>query len=242
MKTIIYITALLLTITAITFSQSVMEFEAGSALTNDSGADISADVIIMNGIYTGGGTINGSIAYILNVSVLIEGYYNPSTDTMVSDTARVYLRNIISPYAIVDSSNCYLSSSGTGTCAFTNAVNGTNYYLDFRHRNSIETWSAAGQSFADFFGTFDFSNANSQAYGNNMVQVNTSPVKFAIYSGDVNQDGFVELSDVVLVYNDAGNFVTGYVNTDVNGDNLVDLSDVVITYNNASAFVSKITP
>ena len=242
MKNIIYITIFLLTLTAITYSQSVMEFEAGSALTIDSGADISADEIIMNGTYTGGGTINGNSAYVLNLTVLIEGFYNSSTDTMVGDTVRVYLRNLSSPYAIVDSSACYLSSSGIGTLIFSNAFNGTNYYLDIRHRNSIETWSAAGQSFTSFFGTYDFSNANSQAYGNNMAQVNTSPVKFALFSGDVNQDGFVELSDVVLIYNDASNFVTGYANTDVNGDNLIDLSDLLITYNNSSAFVSKVTP
>ena len=128
MKTIIYITALLLTITAITFSQSVMEFEAGSALTNDSGADISADVMIMNGTYTGGGTINGSTAYVLNLKILIEGFYNSSTDTMVGDTVRVYLRDINSPYSIVDLSDCNISSSGLGTLIFSNAVNGTNYY------------------------------------------------------------------------------------------------------------------
>ena len=102
MKTIIYITALLLTINAISFSQSVMEFESGSALTNDSGADISADVIIMNGTYTGGGTINGNSAYVLNLTVLIEGFYNSSTDIMVGDTVRVYLRILSSLFAIVD--------------------------------------------------------------------------------------------------------------------------------------------
>ena len=241
MKTIIYIAAFLLTITAITYSQSVMEFETGSALTNDSGADISVDEIIMNGTYTGGGTINGNIAYILNLTVLIEGFYNPSTDTMISDTVRVYLRNISSPYNVIDSSDASIKE-GIGSFIFSNITNGTNYYLDIRHRNSIETWSAAGQSFASYFKVYDFTNANTQAYGNNMIQVNTSPIRFALYSGDVNQDGFVELSDVVSIYNDAGNFVTGYANTDVNGDNLIDLSDLLITYNNAAAFVSKVTP
>lgn len=242
MKNIIYITIFLLTLTAITYSQSIMEFEAGSALTNDSGADISVDVMIMNGTYTGGGTINGNIAYILNLTVLIEGFYNPSTNAMFSDTIKVLLRNTVTPFAIVDSAKSVLDSSGIGTFIFNNISNGTNYYLDVRHRNSIETWSATGQSFSSFFKVYDFTNANTQSYGNNMTQVNASPVKFALYSGDVNQDGFVELSDVVSIYNDAGNFVTGYANTDVNGDNLIDLSDLLITYNNAAAFVSKITP
>lgn len=242
MKTIIYITAFLLTLTAITYSQSIMEFEAGSALTNDSGADISVDVMIMNGTYTGGGTINGNIAYILNLTVLIEGFYNQSTDTMVPDTIQVYLRNAVTPFAIVDSAKSVLNDSGTGTFIFNNISNGINYYLDIKHRNSIETWSKTYPSFASFFETYDFSNADTQAFGNNMAQVNTSPVKFAIYSGDVNQDGLVDIADIVECYNASSTFLTGYVSTDVNGDGLVDIADVVSSYNNSVNFVQVMRP
>ena len=40
----------------------------------------------------------------------------------------------------------------------------------------------------------------------------------------------------------SSNFTTGYVPADVNGDNIVDLTDVVITYNNSSNFVSLVRP
>lgn len=46
----------------------------------------------------------------LNLTALIEGLYNPGTNTLVSDTATIYLRNTTSPYAIVSSSKAKLKS------------------------------------------------------------------------------------------------------------------------------------
>jgi phosphoribosylformimino-5-aminoimidazole carboxamide ribonucleotide (ProFAR) isomerase len=71
------------------------------------------------------------------------------------------------------------------------------------------------------------------------VQVGT---KWCIYSGDVNQDGTIDGTDAQLIDNDAGLFVSGYVNTDVNGDGTVDGSDAVIAGNNSDNFISKIVP
>jgi len=47
---------------------------------------------------------------------------------------------------------------------------------------------------------------------------------------------------VLLVYNGAIAFQTGYVPGDVNGNNIVDLADILITYNNAAAFVTVLKP
>ena len=90
--------------------------------------------------------------------------------------------------------------------------------------------------------SYFFSTSLSQAYGNNMTQVDASPVRFGIYSGDENQDGAVNLTDIVNVNNNATAFINGYVSSDMNGDNLTDLADVVITYNNSVGFVGKVTP
>ena len=75
-----------------------------------------------------------------------------------------------------------------------------------------------------------------------MKQIDAAPLGFGVYSGDQNQDGFVNLTDVVNVNNNANTFICGYVDSDMNGDNITDLTDIVITSNNASAFVSKFTP
>lgn len=173
----------------------------------------------------------------LNLTMYIQGFYNSGTNVMVQDTVRVCLRNGSSPYAIVDSAKAYMSVAGTGSFTFTNISNGTPYYVQLKHRNSIETWSDNGETFAANTLSYDFTTASSKAYGNNMLSVDASPVRFGIYGGDVNQEGNVDLSDVLLVYNDASAFVTGYVKTDVNGDNITDLSDILITYNNSADFI-----
>jgi len=63
-----------------------------------------------------------------------------------------------------------------------------------------------------------------------------------VYSGDANQNGIIDLSDVVNVNNASSVFTSGYVQQDVNGDSIVDLSDLILTLNNASVFVTKIIP
>lgn len=178
----------------------------------------------------------------LNLTAFIEGFYNSVSNNMISDSVKLYMRNSSSPYNKIDSSKGMVSSSGSGSFLFSNAVNGVNYYLEVKHRNSIETWSKTAVAFSAGSLTFDFSTAANKAYGNNQKQIDTSPVKFGIYSGDVNQDGNADGVDLGLADNDAFNFVAGYVNTDVNGNNSVDATDLGIIDNNAFNFVSKITP
>mgnify|MGYP001420663215 CR=1 FL=1 len=178
----------------------------------------------------------------LNLTILIQGFYDAGANSMTGDTVRVYLRNSNSPYAIEDSAKAFVNSSGQGTFIFSNASNGTPYYIQIVHRNSIETWSKNPQQFTASALTYNFTTANTKAYGDNMVNIDASPVRYGIYSGDEDQNGIVDLSDVVNVSNAGSAFTTGYVSSDMNGDNIVDLSDLVITSNNAGAFVAAIVP
>ena len=89
------------------------------------------------------------------------------------------------------------------------------------------------------FLTYDFTTSSSQTFGNNMTLVEG---KWSMYGGDVNQDGLIDLTDVLLIYNDAGNFATGNMVTDVNGDNNVDLDDLIIAHNTAVNFVHVMKP
>lgn len=75
-----------------------------------------------------------------------------------------------------------------------------------------------------------------------MIQVSSSPIRFAIYSGDINKDGFIDGSDFAQVDNDAFNFTEGYVITDVTGDNYVDGSDGSVIDNNVFNFIAAINP
>ncbi len=186
---------------------------------------------------------HGLFTQTLNLTMFIQGFYNAGSDTMIRDTLRVYLRNNYSPYAIVDSSRSYLSANGNGIFNFFNAISGINYYLQLKHRNSIETWSRApGQIFSNSVLTYNFSDSAWKAFGNNMLSVDVAPLRFAVYNGDVNQDGLIDLSDIIAIYNDATVFASGYVVTDINGDNFVDVSDLIPAYNNSNNFVGTIRP
>ncbi len=179
---------------------------------------------------------------LLNLTVIPEAFYRILSNSLnMKDTVRAYLRNSTAPYSLVDSAKANIDSlTFTGAFSFKNMSSG-NYYIQVKHRNCIETWSkAGGESFTSgVTKSYDFTGSASQAYAGNMILRGS---KYCIYSGDPNQDGFINLSDVLLTYNASSAFTTGYVVTDINGDIAVDLSDVITCYNNSSNFVTKITP
>ena len=89
---------------------------------------------------------------------------------------------------------------------------------------------------------YDFTTAATKAFGDNMKQVDSSPVEFAVYSGDVNKDGTVDATDLSLIDNDATAFAGGYIVTDLTGDDFVDGTDFSIADNNAANFVGVVRP
>jgi len=179
-------------------------------------------------------------ALILKAS--IEGFYDQVTDRLnIRDTVKVYLRQISSPFAFVDSAKTVIDSLNfSGVCFFNNAATGK-YYLQLKHRNGLETWSRTGGDSIKRGNSvsYDFTSAGSQAYGSNQVLIGS---KYCVYSGDVFQDGSIELTDLLLTYNSATEFLSGYVVYDVNGDYLVDLDDILTVYNNSSSFVAAVRP
>lgn len=180
----------------------------------------------------------------LNLNVLFQGMYYPDSGKMVrDDTVQVYLRSATSPYAAVDSAIAIVDSATfTGQFTFQNAASGT-YYLDVRHFNSLETWSRSGGEVliaGSTSNSYDMTNSSSKAFGGNVVQ---KGIKWCTYSGDVNQDGAIDISDMAIVDNAAFDFKTGeYLRPDLNADGVVDLSDATIVDNNSYNFVTVIRP
>jgi len=213
----------------------------GPGLSTDLASDIAVDTlgniyVIGQSIGIGTGfdycTIKYSENIGINFTVITEGFYDIINNSLnMKDTVKAYLRSNTIPYSIIDSAQALIdSTSFTGNFSFNNAPSGT-YYIVLKHRNSIETWSKSGGEILTRGTTFnfDFTTAASQAYGNNMILKGT---RWCIFSGDVDQDGIVDASDLSEVENDAFNSVTGYVRTDVTGDDFVDGSDLSIVDNN----------
>jgi hypothetical protein len=78
------------------------------------------------------------------------------------------------------------------------------------------------------------------SYGDNQVEVEAGV--FAIYSGDINQDGYVDPFDYSILQTDILSFAFGYVGADLNGDGYVDPYDYSIYEKNSLNFVGSIHP
>jgi hypothetical protein len=177
--------------------------------------------------------------YQLHLKTYLQGMYDSKLGLMKADTIKVELRNYGSPYEIVDESVAVANTSGYGIYNFSSIQNGMNYYIVVKHRNSLETWSSIPIKFTNNIGIYDMSLSNAKAFENNLVKIGTH---YCLYSGDVNQDGIIDVTDVSLINNDILNFKSGYLNTDLNNDLKIDVSDLIIGYNNMIKFVSVKIP
>jgi len=186
----------------------------------------------------------GLRGYDLQVYSLIQGFYDPAANLQQPDTITAILRNSSFPYTAVQSVKTILKTDGEGLFNFTPATaiqNGISFILELSHRNSINTIST-GMTFNFNDLKLNIRDSGTLVVGSNVIQVDTSPVRFAIYGGDVNKDGIVDVTDALIVDNNSFNFATGYLASDVTGDNFTDASDASIVENNAADFVSVIFP
>jgi len=173
----------------------------------------------------------------LNLTVAIEGLLNGSLIT--PDTITIEIRNSSLPYSLVEAKKSLLDQNGQALINFNNVLESTPYYLVIKHRNSIETWSSSTVQFVSGLLNYDFTSAQNKAYGNNLKLVNG---RWCIYSGDVNQDGFVNSTDVMSVFNDNVNGITGYTNTDLTNDLITEISDLNIVFQNNVLGVERKKP
>ncbi len=179
---------------------------------------------------------------ILDVKLFLEGYYMSGSNMMSSgDSIKIYIHNSSPPYIMFDSAVSVIRPDGNGTFEFYRE-DPCCRTIKIKQKSSIETWASGIIDNGTSHMYYDFTTSSSQAFGSNMIQVDSAPIAFAIYSGDVNQDGTIDLTDGSLIDNDALNFASGYLTTDLNGDGIIDVADAVFADNNAFNFVSKITP
>ncbi len=178
--------------------------------------------------------------FTLRMTSLIEGRYDQGSLQQEGDYFDLYLRSNVPPFNVIHQSRCFTNQAGNSDALVYNVPNFQPFFIQIKHRNSIETWSAAGNiMFVNGQCYYDFSNSQFSAFGGNQIQEGS---RYCLYSGDVNQDGTVDGTDIGMIDNDAYNFATGYLVTDLTGDETSDASDIATADNNAINFVSVIRP
>ena len=154
------------------------------------------------------------------------------------NTFTIELRSTTSPYALVESKTTTAGGNIASVVNFSNAVDGTPYYVVIKSANAVETWSATGVTFTGKVANYDFTTNINKAFGSNQI---LSGGIVSIFQGDANQDGFVNSGDILAVYNNAITFANS-PSTDFNCDGVTDVSDIILGLNNSNTFVQKQTP
>lgn len=154
---------------------------------------------------------------------------NPINEPLHCDTVILKIAMAISPYTVLFADTSILQTNGNVEFSIPQAYSGNNYYLAIKHRNSIETWSANPQTITNGM-LYDFTTAASKAFLSN--QVNIAPGVFAIFSGDVDQDNSVDLSDLSDIETNSQLSTYGYLPFDITGDNKCESTDYSLVENN----------
>jgi autotransporter-associated beta strand protein len=196
-------------------------------------------------------TNNCSTSSVVNLTMMIQGYYLGGgamnsvrfNQDFISDLGDVEMLTVelhdAETLAVVATTEGMLHTDGTLSAVFGTAPVGS-YYIAVKGSNIIQTWSAGPQSVGSTPLSYDFTSGPSQAYGDNMSEV--EPGVWAIFSGDINQDESIDLTDYSTWETDANEFAFGIYATDLSGDGSVDLTDYSIWEGNANNFIYAIYP
>ncbi|MBK8983603.1 MAG: hypothetical protein IPM38_15140 [Ignavibacteria bacterium] len=178
----------------------------------------------------------------LYLKAAMSGLYDVQMNTLrARDTLSVYQHSVTPPYNVLDSAKSLVDTvSFRGIFNFPDIHTGI-YYTVVKYKNGLETWSRNGGDslIRGDQVSYDFTDDSTKAYGNNLERKGNI---YCIYSGDVNQNGIIDLQDLVLIENAIANFSFGYSANDINGDNFVDLTDAQITDNYVNEFITVIKP
>lgn len=200
------------------------------SITNNCGITTSASNFIIGGNVT------------LNIRVIIEGFHigggqmTGVLSPLICDTIVVNLAESTFPYSIINSVKDVISINGDGNFVFPSSAFNNSYFIVIKHRNSLETWSANPLGLSSSTVTYDFTTSASQAFGNNLI--NSGGV-FAMRSGDIDQNGIINLNDINGIITSTLLFNTGYMSEDLTGDRIVESTDLSIVECNQLIEVAK---
>ncbi|MFZ4548623.1 MAG: hypothetical protein ACOYN4_14350 [Bacteroidales bacterium] len=211
---------------------------------------LSATGVTEFGIFTGIQSVN--LNKTLNLGLFLEGLYagngtmnkaqNNSGNQFggnISDILAVELHQAANYNSVSFTDNSVnLLTNGTASLSVPAANNGL-FYITIKHRNSVAVTSKIPVSFSSNTITYNF-DSPSKAYGDNLKL--TFDGHSVFYTGDVNQDGTINMQDLILTGNKASAFSNGYIPEDCNGDGLIDALDLILIDNNAAHSITEILP
>lgn len=193
-----------------------------------------------------------SCSIALHVKLFLQGFYagsgqlasalfnqGVSSNPFHCDSVAVSLHEPNFPYAVLETKQVMLDVNGQAQAYFLTTPPGT-YYVSITHRNSIQTFLNTPIVLGPTTTMYDLTLSSGQAYGNNLIEVESG--KWAMYSGDINQDLVVDAFDYVLQDPDVIAGAFGYLSTDLTGDGIVDAFDYIILDSNLISGISAITP
>jgi hypothetical protein len=160
------------------------------------------------------------------------------TSNTIADTITVELRTASGNLAY--SSVGTINTSGVANITFPGAAIGSSYYITIKHRNSVATATADTITILANGTSYNFSNAITKAFGDNMVDDGNGV--FMIFTGDINQDGSVDFNDYPSLDISSSNGDLGYLPFDLNGDASVDFNDYPVIDVNSSNGIISILP
>ncbi len=195
---------------------------------------------------------NCSASITLNMKLILQGYYigsgmmqpvlsNQAVQNSLITEADTLIVKLHHPttFALIDTKKAVLLTNGTVSATF--AQPAASYYVAIKHRNTLLTWTMAAIACTSSTPVYDFSIAANKAMGNNQVQV--EPGVWAFFTGDLNQDDFIDGNDFPAFDTDSFNGVNSvYVATDMNGDGFVDGNDFPVFDVNSFNGVSAVHP
>lgn len=103
------------------------------------------------------------------------------------------------------------------------------YYIVIKHRNHLSLMSSISMLLTDTSPLYNFTNAQSKAYGLNPMKDLGGGI-FGAYTADTNGSGVVDAADRSNAWNQRN--LSGYYGTDVNLSNTVDAADRSAIWNN----------
>ncbi len=150
-------------------------------------------------------------------------------DTGIVDSILISLYSTDLKNQILFSATASLNSEGFVTVRFPRQVYGNSFYLSVRASSFLETWSSVPLEFDVPFHEYDFTISVYHTFGENVCELPDG--LFAFWSGDLNQDGSINATDLFLLEQSMINFA-GCGPGDMNADGITESADYSMLENN----------